>query len=240
MKSTILLAAVGGLALVHSLESLAAETTQYVIDPTRSYVSAYVFNGWKNEGSTWDYSGVYWRVDWALSTFQLDGSFTVESITSGSNPEWNRLYLLQNEVITDAPESAAFSLPYFFSTLGESVSYSSHPCFDIGFYAPPGEYWSCSGGQIGQTRSDDGTLINGLLEINGAVVSDWWGPNSYGIVLPFGTDPDPGLVIDYSNVNGLFQYHMVAVAQVPEPETSALMLAGLGLVGYAASRRRFV
>lgn len=240
MKSVMLLTAIGGLALIHPTEPLAAETTKFLIDPARSYVKAYVFNGWVNDGDTWDNSGANWRVDWTLSTFQLTGSFTSEKIPSGSNPEWNRLNLVHNEVVTDAPEYASFYLPYFFSVSGESVSYSSHPCFDTGFFAPPGEYWSCSGGQMGQTRSDEGTYINGMLELDGAVSGGWWGPNSYSIVLPYGTQPDPELAIDYSSVNDLFQYHMVAVSSVPEPEPSLLMLVGIGLLGYVVRRRKSV
>jgi len=240
IKSLMLLAAIGGLAFTHPTEPLAAETTKFVIDPAHSYVSAYVFNGWINDGDTWDNSGVYWRVDWTLSTFQLAGSFTVETIASGSDPEWNRLYLIQNEVTTNAPEYAAFYLPDFFAKVGGSVSYSSHPCFDTGFYAPPGQSWSCSGGERGKTRSDDGTLISGVLELEGAISDDlnFWGPSSYSIVLPYGTEPAPELVIDYSYVNDLFQYHMVAVSAVPEPETSLLMLVGIGFIGYAIRRRK--
>ncbi|HQT30822.1 MAG TPA: PEP-CTERM sorting domain-containing protein [Thiobacillus sp.] len=242
MKSVMLLAALGGLALIHQTEPLAAEATKFVIDPAHSYVKAYVFKGWVNDGDTWDNSGVSWRVDWTLSTFQLTGSFTVETIPSGSSPEWNRLYLVQNEVVTDAPEYASFYLPDFFSVSGESVSYSSHPCFDTGFYAPPGEYWSCSGGQRGISRVDEGTLISGVMVLEGAISDDqnFWGPSSYGIVLPYGTEPDPELAIDYSYVNDLFQYHMVAVSSVPEPEPSLLMLAGVGLLGYVVRRRKFV
>jgi len=36
----------------------------------------------------------------------------------------------------------------------------------------------------------------------------------------------------------LFEYQLLAVAAVPEPETYALMLAGIGLVIFAAQRRR--
>lgn len=242
MKSAVIFAAISGLSLLQPLETFAAETTKFAIDPANSYVSAYVFNGWVNDGSAWDDSGVYWRVDWALSTFQLSGSITEDTIPSGSDPEWTRLYLIQNEIVTDAPDYASFYLPDFFSKMGESVSYSSHPCFDTGFYAPPGESWSCSGGERGKTRSDEGSLVNGVLTLDGAILDTerFWGPGSYSILLPYGTEPDPNLPIDYSYLNGLFQYHMVAVAAVPEPESVWLMLAGLGLIGYAASRHKAV
>jgi hypothetical protein len=169
MKSAVILAALGGLALGNAPGVSAAETTTFIIDPANSYVRAYVFNGWVNEGSTWDSSDVYWRVDWALSTFQLSGSFTVDTVASGANPDWTRLYITQNESATDAPDYASFYLPDFFSKTGESFSYSSHPCFDTGFYAPPGESWSCSGGEMGQTRSDEGSLVNGVLVLDGAI-----------------------------------------------------------------------
>lgn len=240
MKSVMLVAAIGGLALIQPTEPLAAETTKFVIDPAQSYVNAYVFNGWVNNGDAGDNSGAHWQVDWSLSTFRLTGSFTVDTIPSGSNPDWNRLYLVQNKVMSNAPGYASFDLPAFFSVLGERVSYSSHPCFDTGFFDPPGWNSSCSGGQIGQTRSDDGTFINGKLELDGAVSNAWWGPDSYGMVLPYGTEPDSQLAIDYSNVNGLFQYHMVAVTSVPEPESSLLMLTGIGLLGYVLRRRKSV
>ena len=191
--------------------------------------------GWVRDGYTWD-SGVYWNVDWALSTFELTGSFTVETTPSGANPEWNHLTVVKNEVATDAPAYAAFSLPPFYSTFGESVSYSSHPCFDTGFYSIPGEHSSCSGGQIGQTRSDEGTFINGRLDVTGAI-SDWR-LNTPGILLPFGTTPNPQLAIDYNYVDGLFKYHIVAVSAVPEPEVSLMMLVGLGLLSFAARRRK--
>ena len=239
MKSVILLATIASLALTHPTQSFAAETTKFVIDPTQSYVEAYVFNGWVSDGYTWD-SGVYWNVDWALSTFELTGSFTVETTPSGANPEWNHLTVVKNEVATDAPAYAAFSLPPFYSTFGESVSYSSHPCFDTGFYDLPGQHSSCSGGEIGQTRSDEGTFINGRLDVTGAIsdTTSFWGPNTYGILLPFGTTPSPQLAIDYNYVDGLFKYHIVAVAAVPEPEISLMMLVGLGLLSFAVRHRK--
>jgi len=40
------------------------------------------------------------------------------------------------------------------------------------------------------------------------------------------------------NSSGEIRGQLIEVAAVPEPETYALMLAGLGLVGYVTARRR--
>ncbi len=226
-----------------------------MIDSASSYVKAYVFNGWVIDGyvfdgSTYDewvdngdgqnYTGAYWRTDWALATFQLAGTFTVDTVVSGSNPNWKHLDVVDADLITDAPAHASFSLPYFFSQFGESVSYSSHPCFDTGFFAPPGQYWSCSGMQMGATRSDEGTLIHGVLDVGGAIDDPFlgWGLASGSLLLPYGVEPDPDQSIGYTYGSGVFEYHMVAVAQVPEPESAVLILAGLGLVGFVAHRSK--
>ena len=41
-----------------------------------------------------------------------------------------------------------------------------------------------------------------------------------------------------TNSNGAQQLNVLAIAAVPEPETYAMMLAGLGLIGFSARRRR--
>lgn len=241
MKSVIFLAVIGGFALTNPTQSVTAAPIKFLIDPSQSYVEAYVFNGWvSHNNNPWETS-VYWTADWGLSTFQLTGSFTVQTIPSGSSPIWNHLSVVKNETATDAPKYAAFSLPFFYSTYGQNVSYSSHPCFDSGFYDPPSTYTSCFGMELGLTRYDRGTLINEVLDITGAISDpmNFWGPFPYSIVLPFGTTPDPQLGIDYSYLNGLFQYRMVAVvAAVPEPETSWLMLMGLGLLALIVRQRK--
>lgn len=250
MKTTThTLLTISMLAFATPVQVLAAETTTFVLDSASSYVKAYAFNGWVIEGydfnNSWvvdgeNYPDVYWRADWALATFQLGGTFTVETVVSGSNPDWKRLNLVDTNLITDAPANASFSLPHFYSQFWESVSYSSHPCFDTGFAAPPDQHWSCSGMQMGQTRSDEGTLIQGVLEVGGVIDDPFIGLGLVGdsLVLPWGIEPDPDLAIGYSYGNGVFEYHMVAVAQVPEPESAVLMLASLGLVGYMARRRK--
>lgn len=233
MRNVILLAVIGGLTFTftYPIQSATAAPIKFVIDPAQSYVEAYVFNGWESHNNyPWETS-VYWTADWTLSPFQLAGSFTVQTIPSGANPIWNHLSVVQNDVVTNAPQYAAFSLPFFYSIYGQSVNYSSHPCFDAGFYDPPGQYTYCSGMEFGLTRYDEGTLISEVLDVMGSI-TDPWGPFHYSIALPFGTAPDPQLEIDYSYIDGLYQYRLVAVAvtAVPEPETSWLMVMGLGLI----------
>lgn len=60
----------------------------------------------------------------------------------------------------------------------------------------------------------------------GFVISDFWGDNPSN---PFAQNVG---VLD--NVGNL----TVAIAPIPEPETYAMLLAGLGLLGVAARRRK--
>jgi hypothetical protein len=55
------------------------------------------------------------------------------------------------------------------------------------------------------------------------------------LVFVWANDVSGGQVVNFIGVNG-----SVNVAAVPEAETYAMMLAGLGLVGFAARRRKSV
>jgi hypothetical protein len=238
MKSTLILA-IGGLALAQPVTS-AAEITQFDIDSANSYVGAYIFNGWINHGPSEYENGNLWRPDLKLMNFPLGGSFTVETVASGSTPNWVHLQIVDNEVITDAPSYSAFTLPYLFSVMGQTVSYSDGPCFDAGFYDTPGMTTYCSGFVAGDVRNDEGTLVDGVLTVGGANHYTWdaWQFDDW-VVLPYDTEPDAAMYDQYNDaVNGLFQYHMTAVAQVPEPHSAFMMLLGIGLVGYVANRRK--
>ncbi len=217
--------------------SLPSHTEMFVIDPSQSYVKAYV-PSWEKVSAYIDSQteSFDWELHWTLATYSLAGSFKLETVPSDWVLDQSRLFPSQAQISTDAPSYAAFGLPYFFAQLAEEVSYQSHPCFDVGFNSPPGMTWSCSGWEMGATRRDNGTLQGNVLSLHGAV-STWFlpmwltSPDSAGSVEP------PALPTDYSGVQGLFEYNLVAVAAVPEPETYALMLAGLGLVGFAARSR---
>ncbi len=82
------------------------------------------------------------------------------------------------------------------------------------------------------------------------VVASSTDPFAKATMAPFGYDLDGDGVIEFGNADGLNEYGLwtlqgstltfsnPAVAAVPEAETYAMMLAGLGLVGFMVRRRR--
>lgn len=233
-----LIAAVGIFAFAHHTVVVAGPITTYTIDQEHSYISAYVPDEWVNGGGDWSGS-VSWSRGWKLEVFNLSGSFSLETVLSEWEPTRSRLYLEQ-AIVTAAPDYAGFTLPYFFAKQNDGVSNSSNPCFDFDFYFDPSTMWSCTGWTIGGSRSDEGTLMDGVLSIDGlATTGNWWFTEF--IQLPSGVEPDPDAPIDYGPVTGEFRYHLVAVeeaAVVPEPATVSLILGGLGLMGVMARRRK--
>jgi hypothetical protein len=240
-----LIAAAGIFAFAHHTAVFAGPITTYTIDQDRSYISAYVPDEWVNEGGGWvgldaNWDGsVSWSRGWKLMDFKLSGSFSLETVLSEWVPTRSRLYLGEQAIVTDAPDYAGFTLPYFFAKQNEEVSNLEGPCFDFGFYFDPSTMWSCSGWTTGGSRSDEGTLKDGVLSIDGMATIDWWFTEF--IQLPPGVEPDPDAPIDYGPVTGEFRYHLVAVeeaAVVPEPTIVSLILGGLGLMGVMARRRK--
>lgn len=240
------LIAAGTFAFAHHTAVVAGPISTYTIDQDRSYISAYVPGGWVGVyGGGWGglygdgYGSVTWIRIWQLVNFTLSGSFSLETVLSEWEPTRSRLYLGEQAIVTDAPDYAGFTLPYFFAKQNDGVSNSSNPCFDFGFYFDPSTMWSCSGWSSGGSRSDEGTLKDDVLSIDGLATRDWW--LTEFIQLPLGVAPDPNAPIDYGPVTGEFRYHLVAVneaAVVPEPATVSLILGGLGLMGIMARRRK--
>lgn len=239
LVTSSLIAAAGFFAFAHHTAVVAGPITTYTIDQNRSYISPYVPDEWV-QGGDWDGS-VSWSRGWKLGDFKfkLSGSFSLETALSEWDSTRSRLYVGGQALVTDAPDYAGFALPYFFAKQNDEVSHSSDVCFDADFYVDPSTMWSCSGWSTGSTRSDEGTLKDGVLSIDGLSTGDWWSVTEF-IHLPPGVEPDPDAPIDYDPVTG-FRYHLVAVdeaAVIPEPATVALILGGLGLIGVMARRRK--
>lgn len=259
-----LIVAAGTFAFAHPTEVAAGPITTYNIDPDRSYVGTYVPEEWMSGGNArrgvdgdlgkpWtsggaggtgdldgDLGNVSWSRGWKPANFKLSGSFSLETVLSDWVPTSSRLYLREQAIVTDAPGYAGFSLPYFFAKQNDQVSNSSDPCFDFSFNFDPSMMWSCSGWSDGGSQSDEGTLENGVLTVDGmasiraSFLTDF-------IELPLGIEPDPDTPVNYDAVAGEFWYHMVAVeeaAAVPEPTTVLLIVGGLGVMGGLARWRK--
>jgi PEP-CTERM motif len=131
-----------------------------------------------------------------------------------------------------------------FTVLGSSAPGSaSMPSF----LPPLGAAVSSDGRSFSLALSGSGMADFGFLRTDSARVSNQnnasWQDMNFGIVLDPGRlsghllleDALLGSDFDYNDLTIRFQ---MRVAPVPEPSTYALMLAGLGVVGWAARRRR--
>ena len=115
----------------------------------------------------------------------------------------------------------------------------------------------CSGHTFQTTLSGGAAFGTGLADVDTAAGSQWIANsffNSNAISAPFGGNADIQLNASWSAISnplyagqgacgatgclrGSADFHAVAV---PEPETYALMLSALGLIGYVVHRRRKV
>ncbi len=94
--------------------------------------------------------------------------------------------------------------------------------------------------------TNDWTLWNGLIEIDSSTMSAIGGEfeTAKPVGDPFVLNLTPGLystlrlTFDNDEAMGFDNFSVTAVPAIPEPETYALMLAGLGVVGFMARRRK--
>ncbi len=218
-----------------------SHTDRYVIDAGQSFVKAYVPVWEKADGPLVGSVGEagaptdsYWVLNWRLETYGLSGSFDLETVYSDWNRDRSQLRVVrQAEIVSDVPAHAGFALPAMFAKLGQSLTYIGNPCFDHDFTDPPGWTSSCSGWVAGPIRSDSGTQLGRTISIDGSIpaMAPFFGLPEFS-----GPQPPDRPVVD--QMTGVFEYHLVAVSAVPEPQTYAMFLAGVLAVGIGAGRRR--
>ncbi len=146
--------------------------------------------------------------------------------------------------------------PYDFGTLGASPSLLTVTTFGTpgGFFEEYANFMVTSGGPVGGVGNTYTLTFGGknILEIDNLTIEVWDSTHPGGSTLfaSFAGDntshsftlPTAGQY--HLDISGQFgpnasagQYS-IALAPVPEPETYALMFAGLGVVGYIARRRK--
>jgi len=160
----------------------------------------------------------------ATTTGEIDAYFYNES--AGYT---NTLSLLVNGVIT--PQSAAGVLNNHTSNMGDFVNLGFVNAGDVLTF-------QLNVTNTGETFYSDKSLnVDG---VNHAYSGSFSGDASHGI--PSGTyigyeDLNGGGDFDYNDETFVFTNISAAVSPIPEPETYAMFLVGLGLLGFAARRR---
>lgn len=204
----------------------------YTIDSAHSYVTslapswslAYTENHASLPGEPPIPPTNYWQLNWQYVRYSLSGSFDAEVIYSPYRPEIRRLQLSNVHLSTDAPSYAGFGLPAELSLASNGALYmSSTACYQDYFNIPAGDTWSCTGGNIGTTRVDSGSLGDSAINLAGG--ESW----PFQILSPlFESSTMPPPVTDYTPAYGTFGYVIQSTA-IPEPATGLLILGGLGL-----------
>jgi len=166
-----------------------------------------------------------WKMDDGSASFSSAVAFRGNTVI---NPGQSAIFLEGNATgTTDATILANFNQAWF----GPSA-----PVLAIGFYGGSGVGLSTSAGDGVNVFNPGGTNVASVSF--GAAAAGLTFDNAAGF---------SGLISQFSavGVNGAFTSFNGAevgspgmIAAVPEPETYAMMLAGLGLVGFSARRRR--
>ena len=163
----------------------------------------------------------------ATTTGEIDAYFYNES--AGYT---NTLTLLVNGVIT--PQSALGVLNNHTSNMGDFVNLGFVNAGDVLTF-------QLNVTNTGETFYSDQSLI--ADGVNHAYSDSFFGDASHGI--PSGTyvgfeDLNGGGDFDYNDETFVFTNVSSAVSPIPEPETYAMLLVGLGLLGFSARCRKKV
>ena len=89
----------------------------------------------------------------------------------------------------------------------------------------------------GYTEEGTSVSFTGLLATGGSVMQSFNVADGAAQTFSFSPNFSNLSAVTWSNEANFHQFDNITVAAVPEPETYALMLSGLGLVAFAARRR---
>ena len=89
----------------------------------------------------------------------------------------------------------------------------------------------------GYTEEGTSVTVTGLLATGGSVMQSFNVADGAAQTFSFSPNFSNLSAVTWSNEANFHQFDNITVAAVPEPETYALMLSGLGLVAFAARRR---
>ncbi len=225
----------------------------YSIDPTQSWVSAYVpswtaFNYTPfppvlaiGELPTTPTSTIIWNLDWVLTNFQWSGTFQGDTEVSPWEPNWAHLAISNGNLQTLLPGYVtAFNLPSFITySVPTGNVFQINPCLtDDPFYSPNSGL--CISSSFPPSLA--GLFGGNALELTGG---------AGGIPLPVFTAIPPGLgtlqqitnpgtppidATQFPAATRWASYQLVANA-VPEPGTLSLIFLGVVAL-YQINRRK--
>ena len=153
-----------------------------------------------------------YRVDFVVSDFVIDSAESAPPFSSASGS-----FVFS----TDSLFSEWTALKDFQMTLGDQ----RYTISDVGFESYG--YWTLIGG----LETGFNGVGSGTNDFYMELYASWRGPRP---IITYTTAAQPGFWISTSYSRTLTEL----TAAVPEPETYALLIAGLGLVGIATRRRR--